>query len=76
MMEELKLGLQITNEIMLGNSSWEKLFDPPPFFTKYRHFIVSIVSSTTAEEHLEWTGLVESKLRFLTSKLIQTELEV
>ncbi|XP_066148379.1 poly(A) polymerase type 3 isoform X1 [Euwallacea fornicatus] len=73
MMEEIKLGLEITDEIMLGKAPWKKLFEPPLFFTKYRHFIILIVSSANAKEHLEWTGLVESKLRFLIVTLERNE---
>lgn len=69
-MEEFKLGLQITDEIMIGKVTWDKLFEPPQFFMKYRHFVILIVGSTSSKEHLEWTGLVESKIRFLIRKLI------
>lgn len=68
MVEEFKHGLQITDDIMLGKCSWDKLFEPPPFFTKYRHFIVLLVSSADAKDQLEWSGLVESKIRLLIGK--------
>lgn len=69
MMEEFKNGLKLTDEIMLGKQPWEKLFEAPLFFQKYRHFIVLLVSATTAEDHLEWSGLVESKVRLLIGTL-------
>lgn len=69
MMNEFKEGMEITDEIMLGNTSWDKLFQPPNFFLKYRHFIVLLVSSSTAEDHLEWCGLIESKIRILIGNL-------
>ncbi|XP_076262746.1 poly(A) polymerase hiiragi [Rhynchophorus ferrugineus] len=72
-MEEFKLGLQITDEIMIGKATWDKLFEPPQFFMKYRHFVILIASSTTSKEHLEWTGLVESKIRFLIQTLERNE---
>ncbi|XP_018332903.1 poly(A) polymerase type 3 [Agrilus planipennis] len=65
MIEEFKSGLLLTDEIMLGKQSWEKLFETPAFFMKYKHFIVLLVSAATAEDHLEWCGLVESKVRLL-----------
>lgn len=65
MMEEFKNGLNLTEEIMLGKQNWDKLFESPSFFTKYKHFIVLLVSAATAEDHLEWAGLIESKLRLL-----------
>lgn len=39
------------------------------WFFRYRHFIVLLVSSQTAEDHLEWCGLVESKIRLLINNL-------
>lgn len=68
MMEEFKHGLQLTDEIMLGRQCWERLFEPPPFFMKYKHFIMLLVSAATSEDHLEWCGLVESKVRLLIGK--------
>lgn len=65
MVEEFKAGLQITEEIMLGKQPWERLFEAPAFFHKYRHFIVLLVSAPSPEDHLEWSGLVESKVRLL-----------
>jgi poly(A) polymerase len=37
MQEEFKHGLAITEEIMLGKALWEKLFEPPNFFVRYRY---------------------------------------
>ncbi|BET00459.1 polymerase [Nesidiocoris tenuis] len=62
-------GLAITDDILLGKLSWEKLFEIPIFFTKYKHFIVLIASSANQEEHLEWCGLIESKVRHLVGNL-------
>ncbi|XP_017773319.1 PREDICTED: poly(A) polymerase type 3 [Nicrophorus vespilloides] len=69
MVEEFKSGLQITEDIMLGAHGWDRLFEPPPFFMKYRHFIVLLVSAPTPDDHLEWSGLVESKIRLLIGTL-------
>lgn len=66
---EFKEGMEITDEIMLGNAGWEKLFQIPNFFLKYRHFIVLLVSSSNADDHLEWCGLIESKIRILIGNL-------
>lgn len=66
---EFKEGMEITDEIMLGNAGWDKLFQTPNFFLKYRHFIVLLVSSATADDHLEWCGLIESKIRILIGNL-------
>ena len=66
---EFREGMEITDEIMLGNAGWDKLFQTPNFFLKYRHFIVLLVSSSTADDHLEWCGLIESKIRILIGNL-------
>lgn len=39
------------------------------FFCRYRHFIVLLVYSQTPDDHLEWCGLVESKVRLLIGNL-------
>ncbi|KAF9409884.1 hypothetical protein HW555_010882 [Spodoptera exigua] len=44
MVEELKIGLATTEEIMKGNCGWECLFDTPNFFPKYKYFIVLLAS--------------------------------
>lgn len=69
MLNEFKEGMEITDEIMLGSAGWEKLFQAPNFFLKYRHFIVLLVSSSNADDHLEWCGLVESRIRNLITNL-------
>ena len=45
-----------------SQATWDKLFEPPNFFTKYRHFIVLEASSECEEDQLQWVGLVESKV--------------
>ncbi|XP_046401214.1 poly(A) polymerase type 3 isoform X2 [Ischnura elegans] len=69
MQEEFKQGLLITDEIMMGRATWDKLFEPPNFFSKYRHYLVLLACSATAEDQLEWCGLVESKIRHLIGNL-------
>ncbi|NXD76290.1 PAPOG polymerase, partial [Halcyon senegalensis] len=69
MVEEFKHGLVITNEILQGKSDWSKLFEPLNYFNKYKHFIVLTASAPSKEHHMEWIGLVESKIRVLVSSL-------
>ena len=68
MKEEFRQSLAICEEIVTGKATWDKLFETPNFFAKYRHFIVLEVASKTEEDHLEWYGLVESKIRHLVRK--------
>ncbi|XP_072843102.2 poly(A) polymerase gamma [Pogona vitticeps] len=73
MVEELKYGLAVAEEIFQGKSDWPKLLEPPNFFQKYKHYIVLTASSSTEEHHLEWVGLVESKIRVLVGNLERNE---
>ncbi|XP_014381350.1 poly(A) polymerase gamma isoform X2 [Alligator sinensis] len=73
MEEEFKHGLAVTNEILQGKSDWPKLLEPPNFFQKYKHYIVLTASASTEEHHLEWVGLVESKIRVLVGNLERNE---
>ncbi|KAG9484266.1 hypothetical protein GDO78_009923 [Eleutherodactylus coqui] len=73
MVEEFRQGLAITDEILLGKVDWSKLFEPPNFFQKYKHYIVLTASAFTEEHHLEWIGLVESKIRVLVGNLERNE---
>ncbi|XP_069772138.1 poly(A) polymerase alpha-like isoform X2 [Narcine bancroftii] len=73
MMEEFKQGLSITDEILMGKMEWSKLFEAPNFFQKYKHYIVLLASAPTDKQHLEWVGLVESKIRILISSLEKNE---
>ncbi|XP_009872428.1 PREDICTED: poly(A) polymerase gamma, partial [Apaloderma vittatum] len=73
MVEEIKRGLAVTNEILEGKSDWSKLFEPSNFFQKYKHYIVLTASASTKEHHIEWVGLVESKIRVLVGSLERNE---
>lgn len=68
MQEAFESGLSTTEEIIMGKATWDKLFEPPNFFCKYKHYIVLMASSLTAEDQLEWCGLVESRIRHLIGK--------
>lgn len=37
MQEEFRQGFIMTEEIMTGKASWDKLFEPPNFFVKYKY---------------------------------------
>uniref|UniRef100_A0A8D0GRB2 polynucleotide adenylyltransferase n=1 Tax=Sphenodon punctatus TaxID=8508 RepID=A0A8D0GRB2_SPHPU len=73
MVEEFRQGLAVTDEILQGKSDWPKLLEPPIFFQKYKHYIVLTASASTEEHHLEWVGLVESKIRVLVGNLERNE---
>ncbi|KAG8008448.1 Poly(A) polymerase gamma, partial [Nibea albiflora] len=69
MKEEIVRGLSITEDIHDKKAPWSKLFEPVDFAAKYKHFILLQASSATEKQHLEWVGLVESKLRHLVGTL-------
>uniref|UniRef100_A0A8C4NJK6 polynucleotide adenylyltransferase n=1 Tax=Eptatretus burgeri TaxID=7764 RepID=A0A8C4NJK6_EPTBU len=71
--QELKEGLLIMEEIQ-ETGDWNKLFESPNFFLKYKHYIVLTVKATTEEHQLEWVGLVESRIRILVTNLERNEL--
>uniref|UniRef100_UPI00358FD953 poly(A) polymerase alpha-like isoform X2 n=1 Tax=Myxine glutinosa TaxID=7769 RepID=UPI00358FD953 len=71
--QELKEGLFIMDEIQ-ETGYWNKLFESPNFFLKYKHYIVLTVKATTEEHQLEWVGLVESRIRILVTNLERNEL--
>ncbi|NXS16177.1 PAPOG polymerase, partial [Mystacornis crossleyi] len=73
MVEEFQRGLEVTDEILKGKSDWSKLFEPLNFFRKYKHYIVLTASAFTEEHHLNWIGLVESKIRVLVGNLERNE---
>lgn len=68
-MEEFRLGLTITDDIMLGKCPWDRLFEAPNFFSRYKHFIVLLASAVDQDQQLQWCGLVESKIRHLIGNL-------
>ncbi|XP_071376269.1 poly(A) polymerase beta-like [Centroberyx affinis] len=69
MADEFKQGLSITTNILENNAEWSRLFEAPDFFEKYKNYIVLLASAPTKQQHLEWVGLVESKIRILVSDL-------
>merc|ERR1719384_603603 len=69
MQGEFESSMKICEDIVGGKLSWDALFEPPNFFSKYRHFIVLEASSISEEDQLTWEGLVESKVRHLVANL-------
>ena len=61
------------DKIMVGRMPWSALFTKDDFFKRYRHYLQVIVSSDTEERHLRWSGLVESRIRHLVTKLERVE---
>lgn len=76
MKEEFRLSLSICEEIISGKADWDKLFETPNFFAKYRHYIILEASSSTEEDQIQWYGHVESKVRHLVGNLEREAIEL
>lgn len=69
---ELRRGLEISEQIMVGKRPWSDLFVKHTFFTSgYRYYISVVSASKDKEAHKVWSGYVESKVRMLVQKLEQ-----
>lgn len=69
-MKELNRGAQITSAILKGTATWDDLFDRHRFFHEHKYYLCIVAAtSSTSDEHLKWSGMVESKLRLLVQKL-------
>ncbi|CAZ81688.1 unnamed protein product [Tuber melanosporum] len=67
---EMKHAAEIMDGIMVGNLSWDKLFERHSFFTNgYRYYLSVVAAAKDKDTLLGWSGLVESKLRHLVMKL-------
>ncbi|KAI9490734.1 Poly(A) polymerase central domain-containing protein [Zychaea mexicana] len=69
MIKEFKRGADVVDRIMVGSGSWTDLFDKSDFFHAYKHYLQVIASSKSPRAQLEWSGLVESRIRQLLLKL-------
>ncbi|EDO16842.1 hypothetical protein Kpol_1056p43 [Vanderwaltozyma polyspora DSM 70294] len=69
-LKEFERGVEITNNIFSNKATWEDLFKRHTFFHDYK-FYLTVTASTKGndEQHLKWSGLVESKVRLLILKL-------
>lgn len=69
-LSELQRGVEVTQKIFSNELSWEDLFKKHDFFFKYKFYLTVMVSTKGSDEqHLKWSGFVESKLRLLVQKL-------
>jgi poly(A) polymerase len=71
MVEEFQKALEVTQRIMDNKDDWSMLFKPSDFFQKYKHYIVLLATAETEEHHIEWVGLVESKIRLLIGNILE-----
>ncbi|KAF0484400.1 PolyA polymerase [Gigaspora margarita] len=69
MEREFGRAVDIMDHIMTGTGKWSDLFAKHNFFGRYRYYLQIIVLSDSSEKHLKWSGRVESRVRYLISKL-------
>ncbi|KAK3368135.1 Poly(A) polymerase central domain-containing protein [Podospora didyma] len=68
--QELAIGAEVTDEIMVGRRPWKDLFTKHSFFTTgFKYYLTVISSSRTKEAQNTWSGFVESRVRVLVGKL-------
>lgn len=69
-LKELARGQELTHEIASGKKTWKQLFEKNTFFHDYKYYMMVVAATKgSTEDHLGWSGFVESKLRLLVQKL-------
>lgn len=73
-LDEFKRGVEIMGQISMNKSNWSELFTRHTFFHKYKFYLCTVAATQGPhEEHITWSGMVESRLRLLIQKLEVTE---
>lgn len=72
-MEEFRRGIDMMTQITLNKKTWADLLERHKFFHRYKFYLCVVAATqSTAEDHLKWSGMVESKVRLLVQKLEAT----
>eukprot|EP00826_Nyctotherus_ovalis_P066611 TRINITY_DN9864_c0_g1_i5.p1 TRINITY_DN9864_c0_g1~~TRINITY_DN9864_c0_g1_i5.p1 ORF type:complete len:541 (+),score=135.52 TRINITY_DN9864_c0_g1_i5:278-1900(+) len=69
LIEEFRRAAKLTKKINAPGFSWMQLFMKYDPFKKYTRFLRVDALSCSPEEHLKWSGFVESKFRLLVQEL-------
>jgi poly(A) polymerase len=67
--DEFECAADTADKILLGQDKWSSLFKKHDFFHKYKHYLQVVASCDNQDEHLQFDGMVESRLRQLVNKL-------
>uniref|UniRef100_A0A7E4ZV70 Poly(A) polymerase n=1 Tax=Panagrellus redivivus TaxID=6233 RepID=A0A7E4ZV70_PANRE len=73
-MKEIKEGLETTNAIAAGTSTWKQLLEPMNYFSQYRHYVCLQCSAATKDDLTAFAGLIESRIRKLVASLERNHL--
>ncbi len=71
--EQLLAACTTIDAILDRKSRWEDLFAPRNFFSEFKHFILVTSKALTQQDHLDWGGLVEAKIRILGNSIEEQE---
>ncbi|KAM9852161.1 poly(A) polymerase type 3-like [Aulostomus maculatus] len=64
-MGEIILANKIIERIQRNEADWSELFEESKFLEKFPFYLVVEASTKMEEEHHEWMGFIESKIRIL-----------
>ncbi len=67
--KHLLQACEVMDDIMEERTETTSLFDAAPFVREYKHFLLVTSTAKSYQEHVDWSGLVEAKLRLLVSSL-------
>lgn len=67
--QEIQRGHQIVQDIMASKATWEHLFVGIPFFDRYKHYVVLVLSAPDQNQLVEWSGLIEANIRRLIQSI-------
>ncbi|KAK3725338.1 polynucleotide adenylyltransferase [Vermiconidia calcicola] len=74
LLREMERGETIVRGVYDNGRPWKELFQKHTFFTDaYKHYISVITAGKTKEAYQQWSGLVESKLKWLVQGIEQSD---
>ncbi|GAA5812195.1 hypothetical protein MFLAVUS_005645 [Mucor flavus] len=69
MLHEFYRTGEIADKIIIGTGRWQDLFQESDFFQIYNHYLQIVASAYSSQIQLQWSGLVESRVRQFVLKL-------
>lgn len=73
-LKELQRGADVMTKITSGEGKWDDLLKRHTFFHDYKFYLCVIAATYSSDEdHLKWSGMIESKIRVLIQKLEVTD---
>jgi len=69
LLDEFSRGFEVMKSIEAKKAEWSEVYEPFPYFTRFRHFLWLEILAKTDDAFKRYCGWVESKLRILTMQL-------